>query len=386
MADRHNTDEVVIEIELVPNTPEPERKPQPERKPAAKKPVPERRPEPAGRTDAAPKAERVPQKPEEPMEIVIEGEKHVGRRTLTAEEAELEEAVRKIKAAARERRLRKTAEIKTAEVRRKAEELARQQGQVRPEPPAEESEAAAKPEKQPVSAAERESFRTGVIEKTPVHITEPGRLPLSVSIETEGGLVSRIAEIGDVLPVKCTREFSTENTSVRAVALNLYAGERPMAAQNHLIAKFKITGIEKLPVGRPVITVVFEIGRDCSISVDAMDEGSLRRCTKTIGGSWKPSAEEIRQMVQEAQDHLQEDNKIRERSRLLRNARECLFRADTRMKTRKKEMSGETRRAIREKSKRLRQRLKKFRVPDMSELDEKAITDAVNSLDNTLRS
>ncbi len=221
--------------------------------------------------------------------------------------------------------------------------------------------------------------------KRPVHITEPGRLPLSVAIETEGGMVSRIAEIGDMLPVECTREFSTGNISVKAVALNLYAGERPLAAQNKRIGAFKIEGIERLPVGRPVITVRFRIQADHSIRIEALDEGSLKTCIQTIESSWVPSDEEIYRMVQEAQDNLAQDNKVRERSRLLRNARECLFRADTALRLEKKEHSLENRRQIREKSKRLQQRLKKLDVLDMTELHEKAIIDAVNSLDNALR-
>lgn len=237
---------------------------------------------------------------------------------------------------------------------------------------------AAEPEAEPV-------IRQQLTEKKPVHITEAGRLPLSLAIETDGGLVSRIAQIGDVLPVKCTREFSTRSNGIKAVALNLYAGERPVAAQNKKIARLKISGIEKLPAGRPVITVNFEIDRDCSIRVEALDEGSLRGVSKTIDSSWKPSDEEIYEIVKDAQSNLAEDNKIRERSRLLRNARECLFRGEQLLKTGRNSLSREQSREIKGKCKRLVQRLKKQNVLDMTELNEKAITDAVNSLDSALR-
>ena len=250
--------------------------------------------------------------------------------------------------------------------------------------PAEEDRVPEEPET-PDESEREEAERYVETLKRPVHVTEEGRLPLSVSIETDGGLVSRIAEIGDSLPLECTREFSVGNTSIHAVALNLYAGERPVAAQNRLIANFKMEGIEQLPAGRPMITIRFAIGLDYTIRIEALDEGSLKQCTQIISSSWVPSETEIYEMVQVAQDNLDSDNKIRERGRLLYNARECLFRADTVLKTKKKELPLEERRKIREKSKRLQQRMKKLDVLDMTELNEKAITDAVNSLNKHLR-
>ena len=229
------------------------------------------------------------------------------------------------------------------------------------------------------------SERVAAEEKKPVYITEAGRLPLSVSIETYGKIVSRIAQIGDVLPVRCTREFFVETTGVTSAALNLYAGERPFTSQNRLIKKLKFKGAHVMTPGKAVITVEFEIDKDCNIKVSVIDEGSLKKSTAVIDGSWVPSKDEIYGIVTEAQENLTRDNKQRERVRMLRQARESLSGAKEALHSRKKKLSKEQKNVIKKKCRRLTQRLKRAKLNEMSALTEKGIIDAITSLNNELR-
>lgn len=214
-----------------------------------------------------------------------------------------------------------------------------------------------------------ETERLGVAEKRPVHITERGRLPLSVSIEVAGGGVFRIAEIGDVLPVSCTREFTANGSET--VEIRLYAGERPLAKQNRLIKKIKLTGIQKITGGRPVITAEFRIESDGTIRIEAIDEGSLRKCADEIDKSWKPSEDEIYKMVQDAKNHLKEDEKLWERIRLVQRARAGMLHASEALKTEK--VSAQQRNSVKKTIKTLQRVLEKKGVADLTEQDEQLI-------------
>lgn len=211
-----------------------------------------------------------------------------------------------------------------------------------------------------------ETERLGAGEKRPVHITQKGRLPLSISIETAGGGVFRIAEIGDVLPVRCTQEFTANEEG--AVWIRLYAGERPLAKQNRLIKKTKLRSVRKFSNGRPAITVEFCIEADGTIRIEAIDEGSLCECAEEIGKSWKPSEDEIFAIVQEARDHLQEDEKIWERIRLMQRAREGMLRAAEALKTEK--ASPAQKKDVRKSLKSLERILKKKSVAELTAQEE----------------
>ncbi len=229
------------------------------------------------------------------------------------------------------------------------------------------------------------SEKVALDEKKPVYITEKGRLPLSVCIETNDKIVSRIAQIGDVLPVKCTKEFYAESFGAVSVALNLYAGERPFTSQNRLITKTRFKGARMIDPGKAVITVELEIDTDCNIKLTVIDEGSLKKRTAVIDNSWVPSDDEIYRIVQEAKENFEDDNKLRERIRLIRQAREGLIQAKEALKSRKKKLSKEQKNVIKKKCRRLSQRLKRADMREMSALTEKGIIDALSSLNSELR-
>lgn len=209
-----------------------------------------------------------------------------------------------------------------------------------------------------------------------------GRLPLSVSIETECGLVTKVAEIGDVLPVKKVIVFSMGSDIADAAAIRFYAGERPFAKDSVLIGECMLDGIKKLPYGRPVITLNIEIETFGSINIEITDEGSLKNIQYIIPAEWVPTADDIVNIVKDAQDNLAADSEKQNKYRMFQHARESLCRSEAEYNSLKKKLSMSQSVAYKRKINRLKSRLKKVNPDEMTELMEKAIIDAVNALNN----
>lgn len=234
-----------------------------------------------------------------------------------------------------------------------------------------------------MSFEERLMQDTGELSGEDIKYNNPsGRLPLSVSIETECGLVTKVAEIGDVLPIKKVIVFSTGSDVPDAVGIKFYAGERPFAKDNVLIGECTLEGIKKLPYGRPVITLNIEIETFGSINVDITDEGSLKNVQYTIPAEWAPASEDIVRIVKEAQENIETDSEKQNRYRMLQHAKESLCRAEAEYNSLKKTLPVSQGVVYKRKINRLKSRLKKVNPDEMTELMEKAIIDAVNALNN----
>jgi molecular chaperone DnaK len=210
------------------------------------------------------------------------------------------------------------------------------------------------------------------------------KLPLSVSIETQCGLALKIAEIGDPLPVKTAKVFSTGINIPDAVAIRLYAGERAFSADNMLIGEFKINDIKKLPDWRPVISLIIFIDKDCNISIKATDEGSLNSVEAEISGEWVPPQEEIIRMVREAQENSGKDFAEQNKVKLMQMAQESLCRSELRFKAIRKKLPFDKAVAYQQKLYKLKSRLKKIKTEDMTELLEKAISASIHELNLTI--
>lgn len=207
-----------------------------------------------------------------------------------------------------------------------------------------------------------------------------GTLPVSLSIETENSMLIRVANIGDRLPIKATKVFSTGNDIPDALAVRLYAGERPFAKDNRLIAELMLDGIKGLSYGRPVISIVVDIDLDRNIVIEATDEGSLTSASADIGNEWVPSADEIVNMVKDAKSNATPDSIRISKARKLHVAKESLCKAENEYKSAKKKLAGEDILKYRKYMKELRARLKKVRPENMTDDIEKSIMDAAKKL------
>ncbi|NLM52466.1 MAG: molecular chaperone DnaK [Firmicutes bacterium] len=133
--------------------------------------------------------------------------------------------------------------------------------------------------------------------------------PLSLGIETLGGVFTKIIERNTTIPTEKKQIFSTAADNQTQVEIHVLQGERPMAADNKTLGRFILDGIPPAPRGIPQIEVTFEIDRNGIVSVKAKDLGTQREQKITITNSSGLSEEEIERMVKEAEQYAQEDEK-----------------------------------------------------------------------------
>ena len=136
--------------------------------------------------------------------------------------------------------------------------------------------------------------------------------PLSLGIETAGGVFTKMIEKNTTIPVKKSQVYSTYADNQTAVTINVLQGERARASDNHSLGNFNLEGIPAAPRGVPQIEVTFDIDANGIVHVSAKDLGTGKENKVTISGSSNLSKEEIERMTKEAEAHAEEDKKFQE--------------------------------------------------------------------------
>jgi len=136
--------------------------------------------------------------------------------------------------------------------------------------------------------------------------------PLSLGIETLGGVFTRLIERNTTIPTRKGETFSTAADNQTSVEIHVLQGERPMARDNRTLGKFQLVGIPPAPRGIPQIEVTFDIDANGIVNVSAKDLGTGREQKITITSSSGLSKDEINKMVREAESHADEDKRKRE--------------------------------------------------------------------------
>ncbi len=156
--------------------------------------------------------------------------------------------------------------------------------------------------------------------------------PLSLGIETLGGVMTTLIERNTTIPTRKSEVFSTASDSQTQVEIHVLQGERPMASDNRTLGKFHLVGIPSAPRGVPQIEVTFDLDANGIVNVSAKDRATGKSQAITITASSGLAKEEVERMVSDAQSHTEEDKKRREEI-------EARNRADTLVYTTEKTLS-----------------------------------------------
>jgi len=137
--------------------------------------------------------------------------------------------------------------------------------------------------------------------------------PLSLGIETLGGVFTKLIERNTTIPTRKSEIFSTASDNQTSVEVHVLQGERSMAAQNRTLGKFHLVGIPPAPRGVPQVEVTFDIDANGIVNVSAKDLGTGREQKITITSSSGLAKDEIDRMMRDAESHAEEDQQARER-------------------------------------------------------------------------
>jgi molecular chaperone DnaK len=181
--------------------------------------------------------------------------------------------------------------------------------------------------------------------------------PLTLGIETKGGVMTRLIERNTTIPTRKSEVFSTAEDNQPSVEIHVLQGEREMATYNKSLGKFQLTGIPPAPRGVPQIEVGFDIDANGILSVSAKDLGTGKEQKIEIKAGGGLSDDEIKRMVSDAESHADEDKRLRELAEARNNGENAAYQAERQLKDLAEQIDDEAKADIEQRIKDVRESL-----------------------------
>ena len=197
--------------------------------------------------------------------------------------------------------------------------------------------------------------------------------PLSLGIETMGGIMSKLINKNTTIPTKTSQVYSTADDNQPAVTIRVHQGEREMAQHNKMLGEFNLEGIDPAPRGMPQIEVTFDIDANGILTVSAKDKKTGKANNITIKANSGLTEEEIAKMVREAEENAEADKKQRELIETRNTTEHQIWGVEKKLKEHGDKLLDEQRTAIDEQLKKLREVIAGDDVDAMQKAMEEAL-------------